>query len=201
VALVTVAQVRELLPELAGGDPLSDAIERAEALIAAWLFFRAADDGAFHLEDSTYTEVVEPRRVQGRELHLRMRPIVSITSIHQSPDESYGASDLVDAGDYELQARDGWVLSKLSNSFGGWSSGYRAIRAVYVAGFGTTGNAPEDVQLAVAWQTFHLLRGAWRLRTQQADGVRDDIAAERGIDPRVGEVLGHRRLWDFAVAA
>ena len=201
MSLVTPAQVRELIPQIGSGppDPIQQAIERAEAVIAAWLFYRAADDGQYRLDLGTYTEVVDPRRVRGRELHLRMRPVSSITSIHQSYDESYGALDLISASDYELQASDGWVLSSLSNAFGGWSRRYRAIRVVYVAGLGTTGNGPEDIQLAVSWQTHHLLRASWRLRTQDGGGIRDDLASERGIDPRVREILAHRRLWDFAV--
>lgn len=202
MALVTTAQVRELVPQIAGSggsDPVADAIDRAEAIIAAWLWFRDDDTGAFKLEDATYTEFVDARQVQGRELHLRMRPVVSITSIHQSHDETYGASDLVPAADYQLQAAEGWVLSNLSNSFGGWSTGFRVVRAIYVAGFGTTGNGPEDVQLAVAWQVQHITRGGWRLRTQSEGAVRDQTAADRGLDPRVGELLGHRRLWEFGV--
>lgn len=194
MALVTSAQVRELLPQVRDDTDIDTAIARAEAVLAAWLFFRPADDGLYHLEDDTYTEFVDPRRVHGRELHLRMRPIAAITSIHQSVDETYGAADLVDPSDYALQPDEGWVLAARSNAFGGWSRGYRALRAVYVAGLGTPGNGPEDVQLAVAWQTQQILRGGWRLREPS-----DDAIHQIGIDPRIGEILGHRRLWEFAI--
>ncbi|MEO0602307.1 MAG: hypothetical protein AAF211_12770 [Myxococcota bacterium] len=194
MALVTAAQVRELLPQVRDETAIDAAIARAEAVLAAWLFFRPSDAGEYVLEDATYTEFVEPQQVRGRELHLRMRPVIAITSIHQSVDETYDTDDLVDPSEYELQPEEGWVLSRRAASFGGWSRGYRALRAIYVAGLGTPGNGPQDVQLAVAWQTQQILRGSWKLRQPEDDPIHQDA-----FDPRIGELLGHRRLWEFAI--
>ena len=163
MAVITAAEARLLVPSLKGTTEdtnLNTYISRAESMLAGWLGFGAtAAGGAPTLEDVTYTRYYEGD-LGGDTLTLGIQPVASVTSIHDDPDWSYGANQLVASSDYTLDGETGIVHLNPLGGHGGFSTQKRAIKAVFVAGFATI---PEHVKQAVAMQTAHL----WRLRKEQ----------------------------------
>lgn len=199
MALVTAAQVKEAIPQISGtgqDTALGNAISRAEPMLAQFLGWKRNDSGVYALETSTYTEYAERWQVDGRRLFTHIRPLVTVTTVHQSPTETYGSADLVDSSDYALDLERGEIISDLGASFGGWSWGFRHIKLVYTAGFGASGSGPEEVQYAVSCQVQHILRGH-RMHgvTQQTIGGQTiiDDAAVKSIDPRAARIMGYWR--------
>lgn len=204
MALVTAAQIRTLMPQLTGTgeDTTLDALSaQAEGALARWCAFPVADSGEYTLTTATYTEYLDgPDPLQARELRLPVRPAVAVTSIHQDPTEAYGAGSLVSSGDYVLLAERGRVMAKLGHV---WLSGYRWLKVVYTAGYGTSGNAPGWVQQAVAYQVQRILEHASRrgVGSMTAAGVtRTDASASEAIDPRAARLMGPARLAERLVA-
>lgn len=165
MALMTAAEVRTYLPGLTGtGEDtvLDTLITRAEHALAAFCRWPAASSTAApKLEQQTYTLYLDgpddPDDPElSRELSLMLRPIISVTSIHDDPDRGYGSSYLVSSDSYEIDKRGGRILLLPSASHE-WSVARRAIKVVAVCGL-TTGSIPEAVKEAVAWTVKAALR-------------------------------------------
>jgi hypothetical protein len=148
VALPTSAAVRAAwFPHLQGAtvDATLDAlIAEADAALAGWCGFPEHTAGAARtLESSTYVQYLDgPSAQSSRRLDLLVRPVASVTSLHDDKDGdwAYGASDLVDPGEYVLDGIQGQIFLRPGSSHGGWSRGgpgSRAIRVEVVAGFDT----------------------------------------------------------------
>ena len=139
--LATVIRPRHL-PHLSG--TASDAeittlIAAADNVLATWCGWPRAGAAAT-LESATYTDYYDgPSHGDPTVLSLRVRPVASITSIHDDRDRdwAYGASDLVDSGDYVLDGEAGRVYLTSSSTHGVWSRGNRVLKAIYVAGYDT----------------------------------------------------------------
>jgi hypothetical protein len=195
VALVTAAQVRDLIPQLTGtGDDtrLGVLIGQAETALARWLFFPRAADGTYALEDKSYVFYLPgPEEDAPRDLKIPIRPIVSVTSVYQDSDESHGT--LVASTDYlvtlDLLTR-GIVKLVQAPACGGWLVGDRPIKATVVAGWAT---APDYVVQAVAWQVQYAL-GQARTGGKAANENAEPLGF--GVDPRVEGLLGPDRLWE-----
>lgn len=139
MALITQDQLKARMPQYTGtalDTTHTILVDRADSLMAYYCGFPFAD-GAVRptLTDQTYTLYIDgPHPFQHRKLDLGIRPIVSITSIHQSSDWDYGAADLVDSGDYVLDSETGEVWIK-PDAAEAWQSGPRRIKVVCVAGY------------------------------------------------------------------
>lgn len=151
------ADVRVYLPELTGtGDDTAIAalLTSALAMASAWVGFPAADDGTRSLTVETYTLYLDGPREDV--LRLPVRPVVSVTSLHDDLGRTYGASTLVDAADYELFGDEGVLLPVAG---GGWSgpnvAGRRRYKAVVTAGWTAL---PPDLADAVVRLAAHLYR-------------------------------------------
>jgi len=207
VALVTAAQVRTWLPAITGTNEdttLGTLATAAGADLAAAMFYPREDGGTHTLATATYTVYLEgPRDRYPRELLLPMRPVVSITSVHQSVTDTYGASELVASTDYIEELARGVLVAKQSNSFGGWSSDYRGQKVIMAAGWGTSGNGPEWLQQAVAYQVQHTMKQrAHQGVTQRSQGgaSKTDQGLTRGIDSRAWALVAPHALWERGIA-
>ncbi len=179
MALITAAEARVFIPSLTGttdDTELDTLIVRADALMAAWCGWGIADGAsASSFEDATYTEYHDGPTENGS-LALRVRPVVSVTTIHDDSDWSY--STLVGSSDYTTDLRAGrvWLNPTATHS---WSSAHRAIRVVYVAGFATI---PEEIKQATCLLVAHW----WRLRSTQG---RQSISKGTGSESVRAETL------------
>lgn len=140
----------------------SGVIARVDALLAAWCGYPPASVGAAPtMEDTTYTVYTGDPGVyvddwETRELVLEPYPVVSITSIHDDPNEEYTAAELVDSGDYAQRGRHGERIRLTYDSIqGAWSRSPRAIKIVCVAGYETV---PAGLEAAAIEMCAHLLR-------------------------------------------
>lgn len=150
MTLPTAAVVRANgIPQL-GSSTSEDAnlttlIARADSVLASWCGFPGVDGStAPTLEASTYTHYLSgPMERDERVLLLPVRPVTSVTSIHDDTDRdwSYGASDLVDSGDYTLDEVEGRVYLHTDSAHGSWRRGLRQIKVIYVAGYDTGADA------------------------------------------------------------
>lgn len=155
MALATASQMKSYLRVLTGTteDTLLDTfVTRFDAIAAAWCGF-PNETGAATFEDGTYTHYFDGDGTD--RLQLRIAPAVSITTVHVDVDRAYGASTLVDSGDYELFGSDGLLLLKTTSSQGAFSKGYRSVKVVYVAGYATI---PDDIIHACGMQVSHWYR-------------------------------------------
>ena len=151
MALISQAQLKARLPQYTGtalDTTHADLVDRADSLMAHYCGFPLADSAVRpSLESATYTLRLDgPRFREPRALDLGVRPVISITSIYQSLDWSFGAGDLVDSSDYELDKETGlvWVVPNASDA---WLSGPRAIKATVVAGFATLDDSHPLVEM------------------------------------------------------
>ena len=161
MALITAAEARLFLRELSGtGEDtnIDQLIVFADAAIANYLGFPPVSAGGqATIESATYTEYLDgPTLERVSVVQLPLRPVTSITTIHDDPDWAYGAGDLVASTDYTLIGRTGKVALVPTGSHA-WSTAYRSIKVVFVAGFTTI---PEEIKLA----TKMLVKHWWGMR-------------------------------------
>ena len=120
--------------------------------------------------------------------------MASITSIHDDPTLTYASTEEVVSGDRTLYGSEGLVVLNATATHGAWSTGRRAIKAVYVAGWADTA-CPTGIKQAVAVLVAHW----WRLRAEMG---RDSASAgstsvgTRGesIPPQVLQMIAPFRL-------
>lgn len=151
MALITAAEARDYIRGLSGSAEdtlLGLLIDRVGAAFGRYCAFPpAAAGGAATLEQTTYTRYLDGPG--GNTLQLSVRPTLSVTSIHDSVDRTYTSTDLIASGDYEVFGTDGIVVLKTTGATSGFSEGYRAIKAVYSAGYSTV---PDDIKHAACLQ-------------------------------------------------
>lgn len=201
MALITAAQFREHFPQVTGtGEDtlIGTLITRADSLMAAACGWPVPDGGARTMEDVTYTRyVLGPLSWDSRGLDLGIRPVQSITSAYVSIDWTYGASDLVDSGDYVLDSEAGILWLKPSASSSWAENDPRANKITIVAGFTTT---PPDLVALCAATVRHLLdlRRSQGSQSMSAGGqslTRED--AVQVLPQAVLDGLGPYTLWGY----
>jgi hypothetical protein len=188
------------LPTLTGtgeDTAITTMIARADAMLAAWCGFPPASASASPtLESTTYTEYLDgPSALDPRALLLPVRPVASITTIHDDRDNdwTYGSADLVSSGDYVLDGRTGRVHLIDTATHGGWSARKRAIKVVFVAGYDT--GAHKIVAEAISIMVAHW----WSQRNGQGKasttaGGQSVTARPETIPDRVREMMAPLRL-------
>lgn len=184
-----------MIPGLSADDTrLATFIARAETLIAGWCRWPVAvAGGAPQLESTTYTFFLDGSVVgDASRLDLPMRPIVSVTSVHDDPNRIYPAADLVPSADYEVEQIKGQI-DLLPLSTHAWSGSRRSIRVIAVCGIAT---AQEDLKQAIAAQTKHL----WDSRHTQGtvsstQGGQSQTRKPEVIPQSVRQMVSHLRLW------
>lgn len=151
--LTTLTAVREALKLPAGstGDDayLTNLIVRVSAYVKT-LTGRS-------LNQTTVTRVYDG--TGGSTLDLRDRPIISVTSIHESVDHLFDSTTLVDSADYYVNLRDGLVRRSPGGAWLPWED---SIQAVFVAGYTSI---PSDLEHRV----IQTVAEDWR--TRQNEGL------------------------------
>ena len=194
MALLTTAEAKVYLPPLSGTteDTTIDAIvKRASSMIADRLGWFPATTGAdASIESTTYTirTYLGPlsARVYGRRLRLPVRPVTSVTSIHDDPDWTFATGDLVASTAYTVLGEDGEIILTPSGGHV-WSVGEGSIKIVCVAGYVTI---PEWARQACGELTHHLwdLRHVQGKRSLSQNGVSVGLRVET-IPDAVDEIL------------
>jgi len=198
---MTPAELRTRLPELPSGDDsvYVTRISEADWLLALWLGYPRTDAGTYTLEQETYTLYPgPPDPYDPRLLRLGIRPVISVTSAHDSSDWEYDSADAIASGDMVLDAADGLLYLKPGNaSRAAWSTGARSRKVVVEAGVATAG---VDLQAIVAAQVRHLLalQRAQSIvsASQQGQSVSRDRVTDRMIAPVARTALAPYRLWE-----
>jgi len=180
VAVITQAEARVYLLGVSADDStVADLITRADAILAAWCGYEAATEtGAPTFEDVSCTRYMPGPG--GRDLWLPVWPIASITSIYDDPEEAYGASTLLDSGDYAIRDR-GRVRLTSTATHGTWTEDADAlpIRITWVGGWATI---PSAIKKAVAEYVAVL----WRLRA--GPGVTSNSSQKGNTNIPTGEI-------------
>lgn len=132
------------------------AIRAAEAQAATFLGWPAEAGASSTLESSARVRYLDgPRPGEPMELQLPVAPVSAITSVHQSFDETWTSTTLVDASDYALIGPTGRVRVVFDSGVR-WYSGRRVIRVAYTAGY-TRESLPGDLLDALARLATHTL--------------------------------------------
>ena len=151
MAIVTVATLKEYLPEIQGSaadTELTNIIARTEASIARYLGFPVITSGGAYqstLDSSSYTVYLDgPDFSDNYVLNLPVRPVTAVASIHSDVNQEYGSDTLIDASTYTLDVYLGRVYLSLTNATDTFDFGHRAIKVTCTAGW-TTSTAPPDL--------------------------------------------------------
>lgn len=198
MAIVTASEVAALSDDLQAADiTAAGVIGRAEVALARHCGYPPASVGAAPtMEAATYTVYTgDPGvwRESGRELILEPFPVISITSIHDDPNEDYDASSEVSSSDWSQRGRHGErIVLKTSATHGGWSSADRAVRVILSAGYATP---DDDLKMAVIVLCDHWmrLRQSAGYASLAVDGMSTSFRTEKFPD-RVLQLIGRFRL-------
>lgn len=178
-------------------------IAQADAVLAEWCGFPPASASVDPtLESTTYTHYLDgPSPRDARLIRLPVRPVASITSIHddQDRDWTYDADDLVDSGDYTLDGVDGTVWLHDDAAHGtAWGAGRRVLKVIYVAGYDTGADARITraiVALVAHWWAQRSMAGQTSVTLTDTTIT----AADRMIPAHVREMLTGIRMWEAGI--
>lgn len=208
MTLPTAAVVRTHgLPEL-GASTAEDSnidtlIARADSVLAEYCGFPAASASVDPtLESTTYTHYLNgPSVMDGRLIRLPVRPVTSVTSIHddQDRDWTYGAADLVDSGDYTLDGVKGEVWLHDDAAHGtSWGSGARILKVIYVAGFDT--GADTRITQAITALVAHWWSTRYTAGQESVTLTDTTISASPKMIPdHVRELVAGIKMWEAGI--
>lgn len=135
-------------------------------------------------------------------LYVLQWPLLTVTSIHEDAERSYGSTDLLTVTtDYILTLPKGKITRVFSSGSGlrQWLLGFRAIKVVYTGGYATTAAVPEDIKLATAKFCALVYRESVR-REQGISSVSDDTGNlsrlfPAGLTPQIRKDLSRHKRW------
>lgn len=195
MALCTAAEVRAYDSSLTSAEDsrLGDVIAAVGAVFARHCNYPPATVGANPTMESTAYTLYTDRgaspvlRLSTFVILLPVAPVTTLTSVHDDSDRDYGAGDLVDSGDYDLDGDTGLISLRPTRSHGGWSTAFAAIKVVCTAGFSTI---PDDLKHAAIVQTIAWYRGIQRTGAENmSQGGISVRFSPRELLPDVREVL------------
>ena len=158
MALVTVANLKEYLPEISGAaadTELTNIISRTETAIARHLGFPIDTVGGAYtptLESTSYTLYLDgPDYSDPYTLNLPVRPVTAIASIYSDPNQVYGSDKLIDASTYTFDIYLGRVYLSLINATKVFDFGKRAIKVTCTAGWSSATAPPDLIHSICVW--------------------------------------------------
>lgn len=203
MALITATEAKVLLPALSGtgsDTALDTMISRAGSALAAYCEFPHVAAAGPTLEQTTYTMYLDgPDEGEAAPLLvLPLRPVISITSVHDDANRAYGSdAEVVEASHFSIDKTAGRLVL-LGTSTHAWSSAFETIKVVGVFGL-TTGSIPEQVKAAVAIT----VQANWHKRhtaTTDQMGVAGDTFTPTKtplhVPPEARELIGPWVLWE-----
>lgn len=148
MALITTTEAKQQIPALSGTADdalLTELISVAGAVIAKYLGYPPASVGGTPTAESTsYTRYLDGPG--GRILTTDVYPLTAVTSVYDDPAWDYSASYLVSSSDYSIVEGDkGLIVLSSTSAHGTWTTGKRAIKATFTAGYATV---PDWLQQA-----------------------------------------------------
>ena len=196
MALVSVATVKEYLPEVTGSgadSDLTNLIVRAESEIARYLGFPLFDGGSLpQLDSSTYTVYLDgPMYTDSSVLQLPFKPVTAITSVHSDPNREYLSQHAIESSEYDLDVYNARLILKPKDATQGFDRGYRAIKVVLTGGYAS---AVGDLQHAICVFVAHLHR-AKAAQGKESNSQRGASVnySPRVIPDEVKEIIYHLR--------
>ena len=193
MALISTSEAKQMIPALSSGSTedtlLTSLISAVGAAMAAWCGYPSASAGAAPtMESATYTRYQDGPGE--RLLVLDVWPVTSITSIYDSQDRSYRASDQVASGDFTLvEGERGLVELDWDASHGSWSTARRAIKSTYVAGWATV---PENLKQAARIAVRARRCRGGRVARPHRHRVHRGAHPARGVHPDADHLTGRR---------
>ncbi len=143
MALITPEKARHVIPALQGTDEdvrLTGLISAADAIVARFCAWPAADSGRRTLEAVARTEYVDRPSALPTEIRLKVAPVVSITSIAEDTVANRTYSTAIADTDYSIFDAAAGIVFRAN----GWGWGQRYTRVRYVGGF-TSETAQGDL--------------------------------------------------------
>lgn len=197
MALISTSEAKQMIPALSSGSTedtlLTSLISAVGAAMAAWCGYPSASAGAAPtMESATYTRYQDGPGE--RLLVLEVWPVTSITSIYDSQDRSYRASDQVASGDFTLvEGERGLVELDWDASHGSWSTARRAIKSTYVAGWATV---PENLKQAarIAVRALYDKRQTLSFTSQSVGGASVGMVTPADLPAETKQLLAPYRL-------
>lgn len=150
MSLVTVATLREYLPEIANNteidSELGSLLDRVEKGIASYLGFPWLDSSLSpSLSTNTYIVYVDsPSLTDSLMLQLPISPVTAVASVYSDASRQYDSGTLVDASTYDLEKSQGRIYLKAGNYTRSFATGKRANKVTLTAGY-TAGTIPDDL--------------------------------------------------------
>ena len=163
MALLTATEAKAIKPDLSGSaqDTLIDTlIGRADEYLAAHCGYPVYDSSTVpSLTEQTYTQYLNgPTWEDAKVLAVPFFPLGTVTSVHDDPERTYGASSLVASTDYETDAYSGLIILKEASTFGYWSRGLRRQKVITAAGWATVPTLLKHAGAELVWHWYRLAR-------------------------------------------
>jgi hypothetical protein len=200
MAIVSVATLKEYLPEISGSaadTDLSNLIERTESAIARFLGFPVITHSGKYtasLDSASYTLYLDgPDYTDNYVLNIPVRPVTAIASIHSDINQEYGSDTLIDASTYSFDVYLGRVYLSMTDATDTFDRGFRAIKIVCTAGW-TSSTAPPDLVHSICVWASQLQRNKpvqGKETTSQRSGSVN--ISPKVMPPEVKQMLGPMR--------
>ncbi len=200
MAIVTAEEARAYIPTISGTGSdalLNTLIARFDSIAGAYMGFPKQDDGTHSIESGTYTEYLDGGidAPDGRELMLMVRPVVSITSLFDDPDQHYDDSaDQIASTDFILYGIQGRLVLRNDKTDTQFSGTRRGVRVIYVAGY-TSSTMPQAIEHACCLQVAHWFNARGHIGKSNVSSAGQSAAVMNlSLLPEVKEALAAYRL-------
>jgi len=196
MALITTSEAKQQIPALAGTTDdtlLTELISVAGGLIGTYLGYPPASAGGTpSAESANYTRYQDGPG--GRILTLEVAPVSAVSSIYDDLNWDYSATYLVASSDYSIVDGDaGLIVLSSTATHGSWTTGNRAIKATYTAGYTTV---PDWLQHAarIMVRALYDLRNAQGKENKAEGGVNVSFTKPAALPEEAIQILAPHRL-------
>jgi hypothetical protein len=121
------------------------------------------------------------------ELYTLDLPIIAVTSIHEDTARTYAAAALLTADTHYIVNKPKGKIIRIASATAGrstWTTGFRAVKVVYTAGYADTDSVPDDVKDVCGRH----VSTVYREITKQMGGI-TDMSGDFGSITRLGPAL------------
>jgi hypothetical protein len=175
--LITDAEaLQELDTGVKSQAALLEVIESTSEEIETWLRRRIVSRGSI----TEYHEVM----TSTADLYLKQRPIVTVTSVHETTDRTYDSTTLITENTgFLVYLEDGRLVRMSAAARTAWiAGGLKSIQVIYSAGVATIHDVPADIKSVCR----ELVASRYREiveRSQNQESTSDDFGTVRRRPP------------------